>query len=429
MNALRGTAIVIAGLLAARCAPPASSPERDEPQATRAERVAHTLGLPGARNTTPSVAGRGNLAIATWSAFDGETTRIYASTSQDAGRSFSQPVAVTDALEDVAASGEQPPRAVIVPATGDAEAPEIVILWTSRPAGEPAIRSARSLDGGMTFSPPRTVHDEALTGIRGWQSLAAAPDGTMHALWLDGRDAASVEPGASLGTPRQDVYLSTWRGVDPAVEQRLAIDVCFCCKTAVAADSRGTLFAAWRHIYPGSQRDIAVAASRDGGLSFEPPVRVSADGWQLDGCPDDGPALAVDSSDRIHVIWPTLIEEPGVEPRIGIFYAVSAHGRTFSPRQRIDVDGVTDPSHPQLVIDDDDGVTVVWDEVVQGARRIVMRQRTAGMSSFGSPIVVSRDGRGAYPVAAPVRDGLVIAWTSGSGDASDIALERVPVER
>jgi hypothetical protein len=49
---------------------------------------------------------------------------------------------------------------------------------------------------------------------------------------------------------------------------------------------------------------IAFTLSRDGGRTFASPIRVSDDHWVLDGCPENGPALAVDASRRVHLVWP-----------------------------------------------------------------------------------------------------------------------------
>ena len=109
----------------------------------------------------------------------------------------------------------------------------------------------------------------------------------------------------------------------------IATGVCFCCKTAVAVDARGSVYAAWRHIFPGSMRDIAFAKSTDGGRRFDPLVRVSEDKWELNGCPEDGPTLAVDQAGVIHIAWATLVNEG--EPQKALFYATS--------RERHDVFG------------------------------------------------------------------------------------------
>ena len=72
--------------------------------------------------------------------------------------------------------------------------------------------------------------------------------------------------------------------------------VCYCCKVAMATAADGAIIAAWRHVYAGNIRDIAFTISRDGGRTFAAPQRLSEDRWQLAGCPDDGPALAVDGA-------------------------------------------------------------------------------------------------------------------------------------
>ena len=164
---------------------------------------------------------------------------------------------------------------------------------------------ARSTDGGRTFSQAVTLQDASMKGARGWQGLAGGRDGAVHAVWLDGRHADAVAGDSTKG----DGHGSALRGCastrsvcrrHPAQtatigESHLARDVCFCCKTAVGVGPSGRVDVVWRHIFPESMRDIAMASSSDGGRTFGPPVRISEDKWQLSGCPDDGPAMAIDA--------------------------------------------------------------------------------------------------------------------------------------
>jgi hypothetical protein len=107
--------------------------------------------------------------------------------------------------------------------------------------------------------------------------------------------------------------------------------VCYCCKTSVAAGSNDRIVASWRHVYPGNVRDIALALSSDGGRTFGSPVRVSQDNWVLDGCPENGPAVAIDKGNVIHVVWPTLVPgSAGAEPTMALFYAMSRDGQHFT---------------------------------------------------------------------------------------------------
>jgi hypothetical protein len=166
--------------------------------------------------------------------------------------------------------------------------------------------------------------------------------------------------------------------------------------------------------------------SKDGGRTFNDPVRISEDQWQLDGCPDDGPALVVDRDNMVHIVWPTVIG--GANPEGALFYTSTRDGRSFTPRQRIPTLGSPKPSHPQLGIGANGGLVVAWDEVRDGARTVAMRSLKAtrqGTVSFG-PILTPGSGVTTYPVLAATARGLIAAWTSGSGDRASVLVHRLP---
>jgi len=107
------------------------------------------------------------------------------------------------------------------------------------------------------------------------------------------------------------------------------------------------LFVAWRHVYPGNLRDIAFAPSSDGGRTFSAPVRISQDGWQLDGCPENGPTMVLDGTQRVHVIWPTLVRQSGPET-LRLFHASTRDGYTFTARSSLPVTSAA--YHPQAIL-------------------------------------------------------------------------------
>src|SRR5258708_18711043 len=105
---------------------------------------------------------------------------------------------------------------------------------------------------------------------------------------------------------RQDIYHAFWKGPDAPVETSVASNVCFCCKTAVA--TRGSdVFVAWRHLFPGGVRDIALARSTDGGRTFLDPRRVSEDHRKLHACPAHRPSLALPAQGAVQGPAPPLI--------------------------------------------------------------------------------------------------------------------------
>jgi hypothetical protein len=393
-----------------------------------------TLAVPGAANATPSLAASGRAVAAVWTATKDGLANVYLATSTDGGVTFSSPRRVNDQEGDAGATNEQPPRVVI---SGSGTAQTFTVIWSKRDTGpmdtrRDIIRMARSTDGGRTFSPARYTHDPSLSGARGWEALALGTKGAVHAVWLDGREANKKIAAMShkgmphKGQPPQEIYHGTLGADGQMIETRIAEDVCFCCKSAVAVDSRGGVYAAWRHVFPGSMRDIAFAKSSDGGRQFSPLVRVSEDNWQLNGCPEDGPTLVVDSSGTIHIAWATVVKGANDgEPYKAVFYAISRDGKTFSPRARIPTAKNITPGHPQLALTPNGGAVIVLDEAIGGTRRVSLA-RVSARGEIQAPEVLSGDESAAHPVITPTPSGpLVVAWTSRANSPSNPSTIRV----
>lgn len=416
---LRLAAVVIAGAITWSCARP---PQVFDPV---------TLAVPGTLNRMPSIAVMGSRVVVVWTSTAHDIMNVYAAVSGDGGATFSEPRRVNDQLGDVSSNAEQAPRVALTQSA-------ISVLWPSRLNGTSAIRFSRSTDGGRTFSPARTLHQAALTGARGWQALTPGRNGVVHAVWLDGRDAApSPGPhqhhamkgaaGAHAGAPRQDVYHAAIALDGAIAESHIARDVCFCCKTAVGVGPSGRLMVAWRHIFPESMRDIAMATSTDGGRTFNQAVRVNEDKWQLSGCPDDGPAMAIDADGAAHLAWPTLVG--GDNPQKAVVYTSTNDGRVFGPRVRLSSDDQDDAAHPQIATDSSGHVGAVWDEQDGDVRRVVLRTAPSRFGTFGPPIKLNIVGSAFHPSIAGLRDGFVIAWPSGTASESAIVTQRLAVIR
>ena len=158
-------------------------------------------------------------------------------------------------------------------------------------------------------------------------------------------------------------------------------------------------------------------------------MRVSEDNWVIDGCPENGPAVAIDQTNTIHVVWPTLVRgSTGADETLTLFYAASKDGQRFTKRQQIPTEGV--PRHPQIVIGPGAAITIAWDEQLRGARQIVVARGTADTRNpvrFHRESV--REDTGAYPVIAPLADAGIVAWTSGTTEDSVLRVERLPAVR
>jgi hypothetical protein len=412
------------------------------------------LGVKGRGNATPTIAADGSFVAVAWGGtLPSGATDVFTAVSRDGGRAFAAPVRVNDVEGDARLNGEQPPHVALISHAG--HDPAIVVVWTTKGANGTKLLQARSVDGGRSFTPGALVPGSDAAGNRGWEAIAVEPGGRVDAVWLDHREmakdssmAASHHDHKSADKPdgvamaqQSKLFFASLDGT--AAPRALTGGVCYCCKTALVGGAGtpagSSIYAAWRHVYPGNLRDMAFTVSRDGGRTFAPPVRVSEDKWMLEGCPDDGPSMVVDPRGRVHIVWPTLITEKTAEsakngekagsnhgePTIALFYAMSADGKSFTARERIPTAGL--PHHPRVAIGADAALTVAWDEQANGSRRTAVAHgladdaghphfRREGLTTTGSAV---------YPALAATRDGVVAVWTSGPSTSSSIQVARL----
>jgi hypothetical protein len=423
---------VLAGVLVLGLSSGACSPAEDAAASLPADPTVR-IAVEGAANSGASIAAAGDRVAVTWAATVESGTNVYAAMSHDAGRTFGAPVRVNDVDGDARVNGEQPPRVAI--------GKDIVVVWVSKLTGTSRVRLARSQDDGRTFLAATTAHTEGLSGARGWQSIAIDRNNAVHAAWLDGREsvpqATASKPAASPSghamhkSMRQDIFHAVWGPDGTHSEARVATDVCFCCKTSVAAGPDGTTYVAFRHIYPTNLRDMAVARLKPGSRVFDAPVRVSEDHWQINACPEDGPSIAAGEDGTVHIAWPTLVEGASAT-RKAIFYSSSTDGgRTFAPRVRVDSDDEASrtAAHPQLALAGS-RVAIVWDESSDRGRQVRLNEITSASTTAwapraGTPVVLSGDDRGVYPATAFASGGIVVAWSANPSDRSEIRVRRL----
>ena len=407
-----------------------------------------SLSVKGRASSNASIAASGRFVAVVWAAStEAGVTDIYAASSRDAGGTFSTPVRVNSTAGAARVNGEQPPHVSLVPRVNPEPdlAPDIVIVWTAPGAAGTVLLTARSFDGAKTFSPSAIVAGTDAAGNRGWEAIATDKLGRVDAIWLDHRETAqagsmdmshhmdhATSPSMQTDSVAKAQLSKLYFGVVGAATAKpplvLTGGVCYCCKTALAIGADGAVYAAWRHVYPGNMRDIAFTMSRDDGQTFAAPIRVSEDKWALDGCPENGPAIAVDARNTVHLAWPTLISGSNPAGALGLFYATSRDGRQFSARQTIPTTGT--PRHVQMAATGDEAPVLVWDEGGSAGKSVVLARRTTdrnGRAVFARrPLTVL--GAASYPALALTTDGALVVATAGGAADSVIRFTQVRLE-
>ena len=336
----------------------------------------------------------------------GSDGRLYVSTG-------GAPSELRDSLGPIEPHGESPPKLAYA---SDGSLDALYVVGKVAPGKRfplGALRFARSPDGGKSWDPPVTVTDDSTFGSHNFHALHIARDGTIYAAWLDGRSGKSLayatrsEDGGKTWAPNHPISMG---------------EACPCCRTALATAPGGVVYAAWRAVLPGGIRDIVVARSDDHGASWGAPVRVHADDWRVDACPHAGPALAVDSRQRLHVAWWT-----GKEGAAGVHYARSDDGaKSFGHATPLGTAEFSQPAHVQLALGDSGLVVAAWDDGTLQTPRIAIRVSRDGGDHFTPALMVSAKGRAAsFPVLAVDGTKLTVAWTEQSAEyARSVAAAR-----
>ncbi len=269
-------------------------------------------------------------------------------------------------------------------------------------------------DDGTRFEPPRTLNTPAeedrseivhggFSAAHVFGTLGVAPDGRVHAWWIDTRGMAEDGSSAAIWSAISNDDGHSF-GDDFEV---MGSGVCPCCQTTAAFTRDGdTVLLGLRGVTEENYRDNLLRASTDGGHTWGEPVRLNAERWQINGCPLKPTAVAADG-DRIYTAWYSAVEQPP-----GAYFTHSTDGgETFSAPRAL---------HPEASLSDapvvatGGGVTwVVWHARTDEGRRLFLRTSTDGGDTLGDLVEVPGPGTGqaGFPVAAATDDGrLLLGW-------------------
>lgn len=221
----------------------------------------------------------------------------------------------------------------------------LYVGWTARVESSIGnltdIYLSASHDGGKSFGSPVKVNDDQKPAVHGMHSLAIADDGRVYLAWLDERNVAPApmkdmkmdanSSGRHMESNREVFMASSVDGGQSfSQNQRVAADVCPCCKTSLAVAKDGRVYVSWRQVLPGDYRHIAVSSSTDQGKTFAKASIVSDDEWVLKGCPVSGAALLAGADATLRVLWYAGSDKG----QRGIYWSESRDaGKTFTPRQ------------------------------------------------------------------------------------------------
>ena len=273
------------------------------------------------------------------------------------------------------------------------------------------IQLAWSKDGGATWSKPASPHHDGTMTEHGFVSLFQSPNAGLGVVWIDGRATDPVKETGDMSL-RAAIFDAAGKQLSETVVNPR---VCECCSTSATPTPEGVAVA-YRNRDANNVRDIFV--SRFVGGHWAPPTDVHKDGWKLDACPINGPAISAQGND-LAVAWFMAKNDRGQA-----FVAFSHDaGRSFAAPVRVDDAGSLGRLGVTML--EDGSAAVTWIESAKPRAQLRLRiVKPSGERS--APITISDAAGGErYPRLAHGGKELVLSWTEGDGKSSQVHTARV----
>lgn len=302
-------------------------------------------------------------------------------------------------------------------------------LWAAhwlakRPGGTYAydVAIAMSTDGGRSWGEPITPHTDNTRTEHGFVSLFPWRDG-VGALWLDGRNTMGEGHNSDSGdhagggmTLRSAVLRPNQEVPEGELIDEL---VCDCCQTDIAITDTGPV-AVYRNRTRQEIRDIYVARNVDG--QWLPEKAVADDGWEISGCPVNGPAVAAHGA-NVAVAWFTAANESS---RVQLARSTDG-GTSFTTPIDIDIQRPIGRVDIEWL---DGGDTVVsWlRQGSDGQGELAIRVVTAAGKLGDAQVVatMSTVRLSGFPQMTRDGDRLIFAWTDVSNEESNLKTAELP---
>ena len=328
------------------------------------------------------------------------------------------------------------PRTV---ATGDnwfvnwADFPSVVPvaegLWAAhwlvrQPAGGYAydVAMALSIDGGESWGAPFLPHRDGTPSEHGFATLFPWRDGA-GVVWLDGRNMigeAAAEDAAHAGGSGGMSLRAAAVHADGSITDESVIDelTCDCCQTDVAYGAGGPIVV-YRDRTGDEIRDIYAARAVEG--HWTEPVPVADDGWRIDGCPVNGPAVDARGPEVV-VAWFTAAAD---QSRVKLSWSHDG-GETFLAPVEIDAEAALGRVGLALLPDGDAAVSWLRSSETGGdvALRRVKPSGERGTVRIVGQTTASR--LAGFPQLVVSQGKIVLSWTEVEGETSRIRSAWLP---
>jgi hypothetical protein len=378
------------------------SPARQPPPARMAVQEVETPALPGSGEPSVTVTADGRFLLS-WIEPDAGNGHALRYAVRRKGEPWSSPTTIAKGTDWFVNWADFPSMAALPDGT-------LYAHWLARSG--PAtysydVRVARSIDGGHTWNAAVSPHRDGTRTEHGFVSLTPWSAREMGVVWLDGRNTGRTShDGHGAGQAAMSLMHTTIdRDGRLGAESLLDDRVCDCCQTDAAVADAGTVVV-YRDRSAAEVRDMSVVRYVDGRWTEPRPVVV--DGWEINGCPVNGPAIAA-SGAKVAVAWFTAAAE---KPTVKVVFSADSAGTFGRP---IVVDDGRPLGRVDVVLLDDGSALVSWLEQVGASARVRLR-RITGAGNPDDPVTVAESSgarSSGFPRMTRAGGEVLIAWRDG----------------
>ncbi len=269
------------------------------------------------------------------------------------------------------------------------------------------LHAAVSQDQGKSWSQPLILHSDKSNSEHSFASLVAVDESHANIVWLDARDYNSNHKYRLMSA-----VISSSGAITS--EETLDDDVCTCCPTSLARIPTG-LIAAYRDHTGEEIRDIFAVRKVSG--RWQAGNAIHHDGWHINACPVNGPALA-SQDDHVVAAWYTGTEERGT---VRVAFS-NRSGETFADPITVDKgdNAHTAMGRPSVTILPSGDALVVWTRLLANQAELVATRVNHDGNS--GPLLVLGNGATqglGYARSQLLAGNVLVSW-GGSGETKQI---------
>lgn len=265
------------------------------------------------------------------------------------------------------------------------------------------------------------LHKDSTFTEHGFVSAMALSDSSFFVTWLDGRNTGGSGHDHSGHSGAMSIRAAAVQADGKVLwDEQLDARTCDCCQTTSALTDNGPVVL-YRNRSDREIRDIAITRLVDG--KWTEPKIIHADGWEIAGCPVNGPKVAA----RGPVVLTAWFTAAGEIPQVKFAFSTDS-GENFEVPVRLggnDVIGRVDVA----LIDSTSGI-VSWIETLNG-ETFLMAAHVDSDGKVGSPVRVTGmdpSRKSGFPQLELLGDQVYFAWTEVSAEGPLVRTAYLPIK-